>query len=559
MAYEEPTLKQSLYDILNGLQSEKNWRETGESMQRVRNAIPGVAESVTRGAIASVPGSIGDISEFARTYAPEVMESKFGRRVAPTTREILDYVPRMTPTHEGATTLEDVGAAISPGIGGVVKDVALLTKNKPLGLMMIGPESKLWKPEMAFQAGKLEAKGVSPEEIHKTTGMVRGLDNQWRQEISDLWANLKDEKIGGSKTFGELHQSAKDKLGKEQSYVGLQDVLSHDDLEKAYPGLFSKEMASDIFIRTHEGPLTDKGSYKQSLNTISINKDLPVDVAKSTLLHELQHVIQGKEGWNRGANYGQQVKYYTDLQNKLMSEIQDLNGQMGKALASDDIEKYRQLMQSRDVLSRRYTEIDPEKMGYSDYLHHGGEAEARLVQRRMNLGEAGREQHFPYENTGERGYGLDINPDEAIITTKHPSAINTQEFEYRGAHKAPRNDDYHSPGYELDRGMYPDDVYGENGHHYYGTGNNKMDRAVLDILREARGNPDHPITVYRAVPSEFKDQDINPGDWVTPSIDYAHQHGLGWDSHHIIEKTVPAKHIWTEGNSLHEFGYDPTE
>ena len=157
MAYEEPSLKQTLHEILNGLQSERNLRETNEGLQRLRQSIPGVVESVGRGAIASVPGSVGDISQFSREYAPETMQSTFGRRIAPTTREILDYVPRITPTHEGATTLENVGSAIAPGVGGVAKDVALLTKGKPLGLMMIGPESKLWKPEMAFQAGKMEA------------------------------------------------------------------------------------------------------------------------------------------------------------------------------------------------------------------------------------------------------------------------------------------------------------------------------------------------------------------------------------------------------------------
>jgi len=191
---------------------------------------------------------------------------------------------------------------------------------------------------------------------------------------------------------------------------------------------------------------------------------------------------------------------------------------------------------------------------------HGGEAEARLTQNRIKLSEEERMQHFPYQFAPNK-YGLDINPDEAIISTQHPRSINTpmSEFEYRGSHKAPRNDDYHSPGYELDRGMYPEDVYGPNGYDYYGTGDRKMDMAVWNILREARGDPEYPITVYRAVPAEFKDQDINPGDWVTPSIDYAHQHGLRFDNHHIIEKTVPAKHIWSEGNSLHEFGYDPTD
>ena len=146
MAYEEYnqfnepatsdiSLKDALYNILNGFQSEKQWRETGEGINRVRQALPGVAESVGRGAIAAVPGSIGDVSEFARTWAPEVMEKKFGKdRFFPTTHEILDYVPRMTPTHEGATTLEDVGSAISPGIGGLTKDAILATKGLPVGL-----------------------------------------------------------------------------------------------------------------------------------------------------------------------------------------------------------------------------------------------------------------------------------------------------------------------------------------------------------------------------------------------------------------------------------------
>ena len=144
MAYEEydynnepstGSLKDSLYDILRGFQDKDKLRETGEGINRVRQALPGVAESVGRGAIAAVPGSIGDVSEFGRTYAPEVMEKKFGKeRFFPTTREILDYVPRMTPTHEGASTLEDVASLISPGIGGVTKDIAKLTKGVPIGL-----------------------------------------------------------------------------------------------------------------------------------------------------------------------------------------------------------------------------------------------------------------------------------------------------------------------------------------------------------------------------------------------------------------------------------------
>ena len=136
---EEPPkdipIRDVLRNIVSGFENKKNYQDIGEASSRLRQALPGVIESGGRGAFAGVPGSIGDFSEFARTYAPEAMNLKFGKnRFFPTTREILDYVPRITPTHEGATTLEDVGSFIGPGIFGVGKDLALATKGMPVGL-----------------------------------------------------------------------------------------------------------------------------------------------------------------------------------------------------------------------------------------------------------------------------------------------------------------------------------------------------------------------------------------------------------------------------------------
>jgi hypothetical protein len=559
--YNEPStgsLKDSLYQILHGLQNPQHLRETGKGIGRVRQALPGVTESVARGAIAAVPGVVGDVSDFARTYAPEVMEKKFGKeRFFPTTREILDYVPRITPTHEGANTLEDVASFISPGVGGVVKDVALLTKNKPLGLMMVGPESKLWNKEMAFNAGKMEAKGETAEQIFEKTGMVRGLDQQWRSEISDQFATMK-----GSGTFGETVMDRMVLLGKDKTAepVTLNDVFYHSKLAESYPELMNTEVQFTKKGSKNKGELV----HTEDGYVIRVNPDMPAEKAVSTILHEVQHAIQGEEGWNRGANYGEQVRYYVDQQKKLMSEIEDLNRQGSVAYKADDMDKYRQLMQSRDVLSKRYGQIDPEKMGYEDYLLHGGEAESRLTQNRMKLSDEGRRQQFPYQYAPEK-YGLDINPDDAIISTQHPRSINTptEEFEYRGSHTAPyrTEDGVTAPGYEINR-TFPDDVYSPEGYRYYGHGGDavKMDKETMAIMQKAKGNPDQPITIYRAVPKEFADEDIYTGDWITPNINYAKEHGRRFDDgYHIIEKTVPAKHIWTDGNSIHEFGYDPTE
>lgn len=52
---------------------------------------------------------------------------------------------------------------------------------------------------------------------------------------------------------------------------------------------------------------------------------------------------------------------------------------------------------------------------------------------------------------------------------------------------------------------------------------------------------------------------INPGDWVTLNRKYAEEHGKSElkNQYKIISKTVKAKDLYTDGNSVHEFGYDP--
>ena len=52
---------------------------------------------------------------------------------------------------------------------------------------------------------------------------------------------------------------------------------------------------------------------------------------------------------------------------------------------------------------------------------------------------------------------------------------------------------------------------------------------------------------------------INSGDWVTITPQYAKGHGQAHlnNKYKIITKTVPAHTLYTDGNSIHEFGYNP--
>ncbi len=131
---------------------------------------------------------------------------------------------------------------------------------------------------------------------------------------------------------------------------------------------------------------------------------------------------------------------------------------------------------------------------------------------------------------------------------------------YRGSHTAP-SPEYGAPLHDLTGGgqMYPADVYSPKAVQYYGTGNPKADREAFALANKVRGNPDAEVTMYRAVPKDESISNINAGDWVTLSKDYAKTHGesvLRGD-YKILSQKVKAKDLWTNADSIQEFGYQP--
>ena len=129
---------------------------------------------------------------------------------------------------------------------------------------------------------------------------------------------------------------------------------------------------------------------------------------------------------------------------------------------------------------------------------------------------------------------------------------------YRIQHTAPDEDA--APLWDVtSNGVYPEDFYGRNGLRYYGTGSDVWDRIAHRIIKSARGFPDEHITIYRAVPEGV--EDINEGDWVTVVRGYAQQHALdlegpGLDGL-VVQKEVFASDLFTDGNSMLEWGYYP--
>lgn len=186
-----------------------------------------------------------------------------------------------------------------------------------------------------------------------------------------------------------------------------------------------------------------------------------------------------------------------------------------------------------------------------------------------------------------------------------------ENSEYRGNHSAPdRKDD---PVYNLTT-TYPDIYTSPEAYRFYGYGTDEMmDRLAVSIYRHIKDKPNLKIRIYRAVPLVLTSQEkledfekqkkyilktgkipkyvkfftdkskyydylckeeekikkkmtidepeikINPGDWVTPIREYAVTHGkTEFDRYKILSKVVPVKDLYTDGNSIFEWGYDPS-
>lgn len=145
----------------------------------------------------------------------------------------------------------------------------------------------------------------------------------------------------------------------------------------------------------------------------------------------------------------------------------------------------------------------------------------------------------------------------AAQSANEPSPGGLSETEdYRGTHRAPTGQHGEGSMDAMDR-TYPADLYSREGARYYGDGNAAEDAKIHRMILAVKGKPDAKVTVYRSAP-KGKAAAINAGDWVTPSRYYAEMHGDRWDEgFDVLSKEVRAGDLFTEGNSLYEFGYSP--
>lgn len=299
--------------------------------------------------------------------------------------------------------------------------------------------------------------------------------------------------------------------------------------------------------RTFRHATGEAATLDKSVVGISNTVSLP---ARNVAGHEAFHY------WSRGIR-GQE---YAEL---LLDNLD---------FSSEDVRYYASIVQedhfegkidlSDDMQRARYLE---ELCAYlSGDIHEGAhEAELRRMFRDYDAVKAAwealaaREEQLGdmrYEYAVERG---DLASAEDMLGQKAVERGYTGDDSWRMNHRAPkRGDDTAVEFYQLDR-AYGEDIYGQQAADWYGDGYD-FDQKAAAVIRRAKGDPDALVDVYRAVPKTVQDTHLRNGDWVTITREYAVMHGsreLGGDFR-IIREKVPAKYLYGNGDSIHEYGYD---
>ena len=157
--------------------------------------------------------------------------------------------------------------------------------------------------EALEQARKMEEAEVAEEVIRQQTGWFRGMDGKWRFEVDDSGSQVK----------------------KHQGKMTLDQLLEHDELFEHYPDM--RKMPVE-FADLPEGT---NAQYSRELDAIRINRNLADNPEKirSAVLHEIQHGIQKREGFAKGAT----LEYWEGVQGNPDRAIGELDGKLKKAQA----------------------------------------------------------------------------------------------------------------------------------------------------------------------------------------------------------------------------------
>lgn len=263
--------------------------------------------------------------------------------------------------------------------------------------------------EMLSKAKVMEQNNVPMYQILKDTGWFNDPnDNRWKFEISD-----KDAKINESTLSNIFSNKMKD--------ATLKDILQHESLYAAYPMLADIQVKYNSHLKNTLGAVYTKNG--QSIMELAKTKDIVG--LRETILHEVSHLIQRKEGFARGGqpkgriNVPEQFQESYIERQKLQNQLwEDLKKSGVKPTRDTDTSKYyvshwaimsalptlrkiaegnkdvQDRLQRLDELNKRLKKVDEHDPIFK-YLNIPGENEARDVAYRADMTDEERAEILP--------------------------------------------------------------------------------------------------------------------------------------------------------------------
>ena len=337
----------------------------------------------------------------------------FGREPEP--------MPDMASPQGTQVMAELVQNVVGPGTFIGPKGLARLFGDDAAKGMLATAESKL-------------AQGVPRESVFKELGVFKGPEGKWRYEIDNS---------GMTGIPGGMGSGVKDSGGAYLAKVG--DAINHDELFKSSPSLRYIDLEMNPAHQTRgshmDGHIAVKGDVTTQRGWVANAKQLADEFAQkdfkdgdfgslkealdyhnaefaadskygdlskgdaSTLLHELQHALQGREDFARGGsgsvNEWINPGYRKDLL-KVAQEIMDEPPPSYELFWGKDrtpegeaaYAKYLKQFNSKEAKAQRWAAAQ-QGAPIRAYSRLAGEAESRAVQDRMSMSMPERRASFP--------------------------------------------------------------------------------------------------------------------------------------------------------------------
>lgn len=211
-------------------------------------------------------------------------------------------------------------------------------------------------------ARKMEEEKKDAKAIKMATGWERGADGKWRYEMPD--AKIKDTMdVGGGHIVKRYEDDMLWNGGK------LFDVIDAPELFKAYPQLKGVRIDTDAIMND----MPSHGEYDSKTNTITIHAD-ELKYMNDILNHEIQHAIQGIEGFATGGSP-------TTIRGEVKKRFNEVTKQIKQLRAEGKEDEAKALIEKNRGLYNAYMKNDD----FNSYKSLAGEVEARNVQERMNM------------------------------------------------------------------------------------------------------------------------------------------------------------------------------